>query len=96
LRQRRSEETQPVRAEYRFSNLGGYDLPHSMQVRHGIYLRWTLFKTEAAIEIRPYPHIAPTADTRNVVRVPSQVFVKRDGYRSVAIPARLEKTVVED
>ena len=96
LRQRRSEEIQPVRAEYRTSNLGRYDRPHFMQVSHGIYFRWTFFKTEATIKIRSYSQVPPTADMCNTVRVASQVFVKRDGYRLVALPARLEKTVIED
>jgi hypothetical protein len=67
-----------------------------MQVSHGIYFRWTFFETEATVEIRSYPQMAPTADMCNMVRVPSQVYVKRDGYRLVAFPARLEKPVIED
>ena len=62
-----------------------------MQVGHGIYFRWTLFETEAAIEIRPYPKMPPTADVGNMVRVASQVFVERDGYRSFASPAGSRK-----
>ena len=38
----------------------------------------------------------PTTEICNIVRMPSQVFVERDGYRMVAFPARLEKTVIED
>ena len=79
LRQRSSKEIQPVRAEYRPSNLGRYDRPHFMQVSHGIYFRWTFFETEATIEIGSYSQMPPTADTRNRVPTRSQLFVKRDG-----------------
>ena len=95
LRQRSSKEIQPVRAEYRPSNLGRYDRPYFMQVSHGIYFRWTFFKTEATMEIRSYSQMPPTAGMRNMVRVPAQVFVKRDGYGLVAFPSRFEETVIE-
>ena len=49
LRQRRSEEIQPVRAQDRLAHLSRDDRPYFIQVSHGLDFYWTFLKPEASI-----------------------------------------------
>jgi hypothetical protein len=41
---------------------------------------WTFFEAEATIEILTYSEMFPTTEVCNIVRMGSQMFVRRDGY----------------